>query len=265
MKRLINKIGWVLRKVFIPDKKNVDAEIRRRTILSMSVFAVLLFSGYKAWTWLLDQPDDAGDAKKPLRKGLETNEKVFRTIFSDQHLVKTYAKADISGEQKVNGDVGLNGSFDYKNWTLNVIRKSGEALAIPIEEIIKLPKTEIIYDFKCVEGWSKISYWGGVRFSDFVTHFNLHEEIAMQYAGMHTPDKEYYVGIDMPSMMHPQTILAYEMNGKYLSLPHGYPLRLIIPVKYGIKNLKRISDLYFSDEKPPDYWAERGYDYYSGL
>ena len=82
---------------------------------------------------------------------------------------------------------------------------------------------------------------------------------------METPDKEYYVGIDMPSAMHPQTLLAYEMNDKLLTLEHGQPLRLIIPVKYGIKNLKRIGTITFSNTRPRDYWAEQGYDYYSGL
>ena len=86
----------------------------------------------------------------------------------------------------------------------------------------------------------------------------------MNYTGLSTPDQQYYVGIDMPSMVQPQTLLCYEMNGKPLPLNQGYPLRLIIPVKYGIKHLKRIGTIYFSDQKPPDYWAERGYDYYAG-
>lgn len=87
----------------------------------------------------------------------------------------------------------------------------------------------------------------------------------MKYVGLQTPDEEYYVGIDMASAMHPQTLLCYEMNERPLLPEHGYPLRLIIPVKYGIKNLKRIGSVFFSNERPPDYWAEQGYDYYSGL
>jgi DMSO/TMAO reductase YedYZ molybdopterin-dependent catalytic subunit len=66
-------------------------------------------------------------------------------------------------------------------------------------------------------------------------------------------------------MMHEQTVLTYEMNERPLSLENGAPLRLIIPVKYGIKSLKRIGKIIFSDERLPDYWAERGYDWYSGL
>jgi DMSO/TMAO reductase YedYZ molybdopterin-dependent catalytic subunit len=82
---------------------------------------------------------------------------------------------------------------------------------------------------------------------------------------MKTPNEAYYVGLEMEGAMHPQTILAYEMNDQPLKLEHGAPLRLIIPVKYGIKNLKRIGTITFSNQRPPDYWAEQGYDYYSGL
>ena len=65
--------------------------------------------------------------------------------------------------------------------------------------------------------------------------------------------------------MHPQTVLAYEMNDQPLDLKNGAPLRLVIPIKYGVKSLKRIGRIFFSDEKPADYWAEQGYDWWAGL
>jgi DMSO/TMAO reductase YedYZ molybdopterin-dependent catalytic subunit len=82
--------------------------------------------------------------------------------------------------------------------------------------------------------------------------------------GLSTPDNGYYVGIDMPSAMQSQTIFCYEMNGAPLPINQGYPLRLIIPVKYGVKHLKRIGTITFSDSQPRDFWAERGYDYFAG-
>ena len=69
---------------------------------------------------------------------------------------------------------------------------------------------------------------------------------------------------DMASALHPQTLLCYEMNGRPLTPAHGAPLRLVIPIKYGIKNLKQIGTIQFTDERPADYWAERGYDWYAG-
>jgi DMSO/TMAO reductase YedYZ molybdopterin-dependent catalytic subunit len=82
---------------------------------------------------------------------------------------------------------------------------------------------------------------------------------------MVTPDKEYYVGLDMPGAMHPQTLLAWEMGGAPLEPDHGAPLRLSMPVKYGIKNIKRIGRIEFTDKRPADYWAEQGYDWFAGL
>jgi DMSO/TMAO reductase YedYZ molybdopterin-dependent catalytic subunit len=68
----------------------------------------------------------------------------------------------------------------------------------------------------------------------------------------------------MASALHPQTLLCYEMGGQPLTPDHGAPLRLVIPVKYGIKNLKQIGTIRFTDHRPADYWAERGYDWYAG-
>ena len=86
----------------------------------------------------------------------------------------------------------------------------------------------------------------------------------LRYVKMSTPDGAYYVGLDVASALHPQTLLCYEMNGDPLSPAHGRPLRLAIPVKYGIKNIKRIGTIAFTDARPTDYWAERGYDWYAG-
>ena len=68
----------------------------------------------------------------------------------------------------------------------------------------------------------------------------------------------------MPSALHPQTLLCYEMNGQPLTDGHGAPLRLVTPLKYGIKHLKRIGTIAFADARPKDYWAELGYDWDAG-
>ena len=166
---------------------------------------------------------------------------------------------------RVNGNAGMNANFDPLSWKLQLIRRAGDTLHISLDEIKALPKTDIVFDFKCIEGWSQVTHWAGVKFSDFVKRYGLIAQSGMKYAGLITPDKGYYVGIDMSSILHPQTILCYEMNGKPLPLNQGAPLRLIIPVKYGIKHLKRIGTIFFSNTRPPDYWYERGYDYFSGL
>ncbi len=259
-----------MKKIFNSKKElTVQQQITRRTIISFTVFIVLIVCAVVGWRWLLNQPLDGGirgGIQQPLRTVLNTNEKIFKRTYSNQNLVKEYPKSAAAKTARVNGDVGLDEEFfDAAAWKLQVIKSDGDTLFITLEEIKKLPKVDVIHDFKCIEGWSQVTHWGGVRFSDFIKYYHLEKEASLQYVGLSTPDEEYYVGIDKQSMLHPQTILCYELNEKALPMNQGYPVRLIIPVKYGVKSLKRIGSINFSNEKPADYWAERGYDYYGGL
>ena len=240
------------------------SQIRNKTILgivSLFAFCAVCLIG---WQWLHKQPRDAG-ALKPLRTVLDANESIFSGMFSSNHLSKTFSKDLAAPRVRVNGDAGLGKDFDPAQWKLQLIRNPGDTQYISLDEIKALPKTEIIFDFKCIEGWSQVTHWAGVRYSDFIKKYGLDAQSKLQFTGLHTPDNEYYVGIDNKSMMHPQTLLCYEMNGKPLPMNQGAPLRLIIPVKYGVKHLKRIGTIFFSNQRPPDYWYERGYDYYCGL
>ena len=243
------------------------AILNRKTI-SFWIFNLFVLAFMYGWIWIHDQPSDGafgGGIKQPLRTVLNKNEKFFNGWLSDAHLAKTYPLSAAAKNVRVNGNLGMSNDFDPSTWELYVIKAKGDTLTLKLDDIKKLPRTEIIFDFKCIEGWSQVTHWGGVKFSDFMKAYGLTDELAMKYLGMSTPDEEYYVGIDMPSVLHPQTLLCYEMNGQPLPMNQGYPLRLIIPVKYGIKSLKRIGTMYFDNERPPDYWAERGYDYFSGL
>ncbi|MGZ3752071.1 MAG: molybdopterin-dependent oxidoreductase [Mucilaginibacter sp.] len=248
----------------------IDQKIKRRNFISFTVFGAYAVGAYAGWKWLYKSADETAGmtagAHKPLRRALNKTELFFRRLaFNENHLVKTYPRSMAAKVIRHNSDIGSEGKWPPENWELQVTKKSGEVLQITLDELMTLPKSEITFDFKCVEGWDQISHWEGVKFADFIDHYKLHEEAKMGYVGLETPDKKYYVGIDMPSAMHPQTLLAYQMNDELLNGNHGQPLRLIIPVKYGIKNLKRIGSMTFSNTRPRDYWAEQGYDYYSGL
>ena len=145
-----------------------------------------------------------------------------------------------------------------------------------IEQIKALPRTEMTTEFKCIEGWSTIVHWAGVRLSDFLARYPLATASGRPadpagaahdlapYVGLTTPDEAYFVGIEMESALHPQTLLCYEMNGAPLTAEHGAPLRLVAPLKYGIKHIKRIGTISFTSARPDDYWAKLGYDWHAG-
>jgi DMSO/TMAO reductase YedYZ molybdopterin-dependent catalytic subunit len=145
-----------------------------------------------------------------------------------------------------------------------------------LDDIKALPAVSMTTELKCIEGWSNIVHWTGARLIDLAAKYGLGSRSGrafdaekkpadlFRYVRLETPAGAYYVGLDIASALHPQTLLCYAMNGEPLTPGHGAPLRLVIPVKYGIKNIKRIGTIRFTDERPGDYWAERGYDWYAG-
>ena len=264
------------------DEKEFRRSVRRKTARSFFFFFLFIALAFGGYRWLIRQPKDDG-ALHPFRKVLDANGRIFARSLSGNKKAPEYPREKAVQNVRVNGDAGMTSELDPALWKLKLVRPSSggplvaETLLISLDDIKALPKTDVVFNFKCIEGWSQITWWGGTRFSDFarrysagtksgqVAHEKNHPEDFFKYAGLVTPDGEYYVGIDMASMMQSQTILCYEMNGKPLPDNQGAPLRLIIPVKYGIKHLKRIGTIFFSDDPPPDYWAQRGYDYFAGL
>jgi hypothetical protein len=260
------------------EEKQLIRKARRKTLFSFAVFFGMMVLALYGWKYLRSQPKDNG-VLKPLRTVLDANEKVNSAFYSNDHKAPEYSKKDAVKKARVNGHAGLGKNFDVSEWSMLVApdQNGSSRFYLNMKDITSLPKREVIFDFKCIEGWSQVTYWGGVRFSDFMMKYKLgtksgkapdpenHPEDLYKYVGLMTPDSAYYVGIDMKSMLHPQTILCYELNEKPLPDDQGAPLRLIITVKYGVKSLKRIGYIYFSDTRPPDYWHKRGYDYDSAL
>ncbi|WP_266365160.1 molybdopterin-dependent oxidoreductase [Tellurirhabdus rosea] len=249
-----------------------DQQIRRRTLKAFALFGLGAAVPYGVWKWLTTSPRSGG-IPGPLREVLQANEQLAETYFRPASMAPTFPVERAVPSPRVNGWDGLKTPIP-EDWSLQVRQPTGAQLSVSLDDIRALPRHEIVFEFKCIEGWSQIQHWAGARLSDFVAHYGLgtrtgrkaqSEADWYRYVGMETPDHGYYVGIDMPSALHPQTLLAYEMNNQPLTAPHGAPLRLIIPVKYGVKNLKRIGTIFFADEKPRDFWAERGYDYHVGL
>jgi DMSO/TMAO reductase YedYZ molybdopterin-dependent catalytic subunit len=172
-------------------------------------------------------------------------------------------------------DYGTDDGLSYGKSTNGAIPDAGSAapdattnanpkqpgLLLTLDDLKKLPHAETVTELKCIEGWSVIAHWGGVRMVDFLDYYGAP---AMKYVGFETPDGSFYASLDMATMRHPQTLLAFELNGQPLPVLHGAPLRLATPLKYGYKQIKQVSKIFFSDVRPRDYWVENGYDWYGG-
>lgn len=194
-------------------------------------------------------------------------------LYDMEKLAPTFP-ASMAKMPRVNGRVGLRNPIP-EPWSLKVEGLVGGDALLTIDDIRALPKVEVVTELKCVEGWSQIVRWGGASFRDFVERFpplsrrggsaTLSEPRSFpRYLHALTPDADYEVAVDMPSCLHPQTLLCYEMDGRPLEPLHGAPLRLVFTNKYGYKSLKRLGQMRFMNERPPDYWGQRGYDWYAG-
>jgi len=246
-----------------PPAREADVrwQLRRMTRRSFATGGVAAAIGGAGLWWLKSASTDNG-IPWPLRRMLQFNEQLAQAYFDSGRLAPTF-EVSLAREPRVNGHYGIRDEIDLAAWRLDVL-SSGEhpvvERSLPIQAIRELPRFEMVTEFKCVEGWSQIVHWGGARLADFIARYG-HDT---PFVGLMTPDREYYVGLERNSALHSQSLLAYEMNGQPLTQPHGAPLRLVCPLKYGVKSIKRIGSIQFAQHRPADYWAERGYDWYLG-
>ena len=239
-------------------------EYQRRTRRSLLTGGAAALAGLAGWRWLQNSPEDM-NIPGPLRDVHEANESLWRVLYRDDKLAPTFARSD-SSMIRVNGRRGIDEEIDLSTWSMSVRNEGTELASYTMDAVSALPKQEMTVEHKCVEGWSQVVTWGGVRFGDFL-EANHPEQLSSPpgFVSLETPDRGFYVGLEWAAMLHPQTLLAYELQGEPLDQEHGAPLRLVTPVKYGIKQLKRIGVIEFTDTQPADFWAERGYDWYAAL
>jgi DMSO/TMAO reductase YedYZ molybdopterin-dependent catalytic subunit len=238
-----------------------EEQMRKMSRRSLLWAAGATVGGFWGLRWIASAGKDGG-LPATLRRGLTFSEGVARSTFSAHRLSPTFDEARVE-PLRVNGLIGLSQDLDAQAWRLSI--ESGDTRRLlTLDEIRGLGHhVEYVTELRCVEGWSRVFRWGGVRLADVLSA--LFPSAKPNSVGISTPDGEYYVGLDWPSVMHPQTLLCYEMNGAPLLPEHGAPLRLAMPVKYGYKQIKRIGVIRLSQARAPDYWAERGYDWYAGL
>ena len=270
----VGALGNVVAIDAADNDRDVERRMRQMSRRSFLGGALAVGAAVGGWQWLATRRLEGG-IPWPLRRNLDNTGQLALDFQSSTRLAPTFASSQVSGE-RTNGDIGLGEDFDAKDWALNVGGlASGEILSLSLNDIKKLPRIEMTTELKCIEGWSILVTWAGAQFSDFAARYppatqngdapdvaNKPENL-LPYVSLTTPDGGYYVGMDMQSILHPQTLLCYEMNGKPLTPEHGAPLRLVSPLKYGTKHIKRIGSIEYTTNRPADYWAEQGYDWYS--
>jgi len=213
-----------------------------------------------------------------------------RLLLADGELAREYKPSDISPHFKANGTLNPGGEdYDrqvaegFVNWRLEIDGLVTHPLSLSVAELRRLPSRSQITRHDCVEGWSAIGGWTGVqlalllkaaglragaRYVVFYCADNLDGEPAK--GGEQSPG-QYYESIGLVDALHPQTIIAYDMNGKPLDVPHGAPLRLRVERQLGykmakyVRHIQVVSDFRGISGGHGGYWEDRGYDWYAGI
>jgi DMSO/TMAO reductase YedYZ molybdopterin-dependent catalytic subunit len=259
-------------------------QISRRKFLTGASIATagLSLAGCDAFDSLSGSDSKVRDV---MEKANDLSYRVQRLLQGRDALAQEFTEADIRQPQRPNGVTApedesykslLSGNF--ANWRLEVTGLVEKPLSLTREELQAMPSRTQITRHDCVEGWSCIAKWTGTPL-----HLVLDQAVVKpeaRYVVFHCMDTierglagnvQYYGSIDLIDARHPQTILAYGLNGSPLPVENGAPLRVRVERQLGYKMPKYIHRIELVDSFAAmgwgkgGYWEDRGYDWYGGI
>lgn len=202
-----------------------------------------------------------------LRFAERANEKVERWLFdrSSRDVAKRGAKAagDAFPSYFISDRMPVWDEADRGRWALEVGGLVRRPLRLTRDDLVRLPAISQRVNHYCVEGWTAVATWTGVRVSDLARLAGVQPDAA--FVDFESFDSGYHESWDLASALHPQTLIAYGMDGRYLGPAHGAPARLHSPVKLGYKNTKYLTRVMFLPTRTGGYWSDRGYEWYGGV
>ena len=205
-------------------------------------------------------------AQPLLQLAERSNERVEAGLFRHTAMNVIDAKAPVAGRSfpkyYISKRVPVWDQAANGVWRLEVSGAVRRPLSLTLDDLMKLPRVTQKVDHFCVEGWNARATWSGVRVSDLARAAEATDDAQfVDFAGF---DKGYHESWDMQSAMHPQTLVAYGMDGYLLTPAHGAPARVHSPVKLGYKSTKYLTRVVFMPVQNGGYWSDQGYEWYAG-
>jgi len=215
--------------------------------------------------------------------------RVQRLLIGANRLAPEFSEADITTAFKPNGSTDPQdedylelADTHFADWKLEVMGLVEQPLSLSLADLRALPARTQITRHDCVEGWSCIAKWTGVPLSELLSRavvkpnaryavFHCADTLSDGSLAADTESLRYYESIDLVDAAHPQTILAYDMNGKPLEVAHGAPLRLRVERQLGYKMAKYVMRIELVRSfagihgGKGGYWEDRGYEWYAGI
>jgi DMSO/TMAO reductase YedYZ molybdopterin-dependent catalytic subunit len=220
----------------------------------------------------------ACDAAKP-HKGIlglteKLNDRVQRGLFRSGKLAREEPASTVTREGEFPlYKVGDNYPDAPERWRLRVHGLVAKPLDLSLDDLKRLPPTQFRVRHHCVEGWSAVASWHGVRVAEIArlcgadprARFVEFRSFERGQPNEDGPEVRYYSSWDRQSAEHPQTILAYGRNGAPMTLEEGAPLRLYSAVKLGYKMVKWVDEVVFQPVRTGGYWEDLGYEWFAGV
>jgi DMSO/TMAO reductase YedYZ molybdopterin-dependent catalytic subunit len=233
------------------------ASLQRRIFMKrgLSLGALTLLSGCDV--------TNHDSVQKVLKAMSRWNDGAQAWLFDPNRLAPEFPESAITRPFPFNAYYGVEEvrRVDAGTYRLEVGGLVREKKPWTLTELYALPQTSQVTRHICVEGWSAIGKWSGVRFSDFLQRIGA--DTTAKYVGFRCAD-DYSTSIDMPTALHPQTQLTLRFADRILPAEYGFPIKVRMPTKLGFKNPKHVTALFVTNEYPGGYWEDQGYNWYSG-
>ena len=206
---------------------------------------------------------DSKTAESLLMRVSRFNDRVQGWLFDPNQLAPTYPESMITRPFPFNAfyEIDQVPMVDPAGFRLKVWGRVRQPGSWTLEQLATLPQQQQVTRHICVEGWSAIGKWGGVPFKHFLNLVGA--DLSSKFVGFKCAD-DYYESIDMPTALHPQTVLALTYDGQTLPPKYGFPMKLRMPTKLGYKNPKHIVEIFVTNEYPGGYWEDQGYNWFGG-
>jgi len=242
---------------FIAHRTPEIQRLERRLFLkqSLSVGALALLSGCEL--------TDDESVQKVLTGMSSWNDGAQAWLFDPKRLAPEFPESAITMPFPFTAYYGENEirMIDGQGYKLELAGLIREKKPWTLPDLYALPQVSQVTRHICVEGWSAIGKWSGVRFSDFLARIGA--DTTAKYVGFKCGD-DYYTSIDMATALHPQTQLTLRFADQVLLPKYGFPMKLRMPTKLGYKNPKHIMAITVSNTNPGGYWEDQGYNWFGG-
>jgi DMSO/TMAO reductase YedYZ molybdopterin-dependent catalytic subunit len=205
-------------------------------------------------------------AEKLLRYAERKNRIVERALFRHTSMDETIAGSRLAGSALpsyyVSRTVPVWSDAVSGPWSLEIGGMVDRSVRLSLQDLMDMPRTHQRVNHYCVEGWTAVEQWTGVRVSDLAKLAGASRDA--KFVDFESFDDGYHESWDIESAMHPQSLICYGLDGHLLGPAHGAPARLYSPVKLGYKNTKYLTRIMFMPAANGGYWSDRGYEWYAG-